>query len=283
MTLRPSLLILVLGVLGGCQSGSTSNATTQPTSRAAGVRPAVAADPAPLPAGRRLLRVHRLRLANGGGGELAGRVDDSRLDAETRDQLWANGLRIGVGEATDLAVLADFAAAGDVETRAVVGSFQGGPQRFDMPMPDDARTAQERPTTLLWHGPDGVGGRTFGPGSLDLAVTFSAAPGGAGRVTRLGIVPRVASRRALTRFLPSGGDGAFGYPADESIDVASFHVDVPDGGFVVVAASPEADRETSIGHAFLRGGDGAGEVAIVIVPDRAEFRAVRKEPAEARR
>ncbi len=260
---RLGLLFLLL-MMFGCGPERAAPAASA-TVRTVQPRPT---DPAPLPTARRMLMTHRMFVSLYGADAAWSRVDETAVDAADRDRLWANGLRVGIGNASDLEELARTAGGNQVESRTSIAADLT-PQRFDVLMPSDEEAARQMSTTVFWHDDQGLGGRTFGPASLSLAVTYAPTPGGGGAMTRLSLVPRVQSSRGQTRFTATGRDAVRSLSVDEALTAARVTVDIPDGGYLLVSASPEAGRDTTIGGQWFRPERQDEEVLLLFVPQRA--------------
>ena len=196
-------------------------------------------------------------------------LDERATGVATYDVLWANGFRVGVGGAGELDAIREALRAEQAVRAQVVPPLGATRHTYYADRPP----AGEQ--TLFWFDERKRShGRTFADVQNRLAIEF--APGRDDTV-RLTITPVVRSAVGRTRVTATGED----YVVEEVRDEAAFDLDarltLPLGGFALVAPSPDADRATSLGHAFLTSGDAAPrtETALLIVPQRVGLRQLR--------
>jgi hypothetical protein len=227
-----------------------------------------ALDPKPMPLGRRALKVHRLPVLNGAADTAFQRVEDAPMSTAARRRLALDGLRVGVGGIDELRDILELAGAESVTSQTLFASGFG-PQTFDL------TGVPREQLVLFWHEPDGLRGRSFGPSRLRLDVTFGNAPGGAGEVVGLHLVPRVESERQRTLFSVAGNDRLRPVDGNERLGTLGFRVDVPDDSFVLLAPSSAAERATSLGRHLLTDGESDADVLLLFVPSRVTLTPVK--------
>ena len=193
-----------------------------------------------------------------GNEDLWREVDESRVPAETRQLLWANGLRVGVvGTALTPAVVSLLGLKGSEETDkqdfppvSLADNLTVAKRHLQLP-PRDRREVLLGPIaeelTLFVAEKRGVRGRTFEQGQPVLALMWS--PLSHGRIC-LQVTPEVTFGQPQTRY--SAIEGHFRLdvvrPRESFLDL-QVAVPLNPGEMLVVGCSP--DRPGTLGYQFF--------------------------------
>jgi hypothetical protein len=252
--------------LAGCRG---ENQTFRPVI-ALGDSQVTSAQAVPSTIERRTLQIYTIDLPAGeltDNPELWRQLDETALGVAEHDVLWANGLRVGTGPQSRLVEVARVLGIEDAPSVTLL-SPDATPRvrEFDRGSADNAGPGRQ---TLFWFDerkqPRGyayLNSRNF------LSISFSPTPGRRDDSVRIVTTPVVRSERGRKIVRRDNEEFVIRDVRDEAIFDLALSVDVPDDGFVLIAPSPEADRRTSIGHAFLLA-DTRGtrnETAFLIVP-----------------
>ena len=271
--------ILALLLAAGCATNHKASSTTQPVQADAGPnsfthiapRPSQAAlDARPGFTQAYVIHVFRLSVpANFVSGNAAfwKPIDETAVDPGTYDLLYKNGVRVGT------APLSEFEAARTLLAGAMDAQ---GAKRSDVLATRAQQVEVEMKTNLpeqilfyfesLATGTAAVG-RTYGECDNVFYLAFQPVPRAPDEV-ELSITPAVKTHRKRMEFTVRGNEQELTYASPESLYPLNLRVDLPLDRFMVVAPSPGAQQETSIGRAFLTQDDPTQrrESVLVIVP-----------------
>ena len=173
------------------------------------------------------------------------RVNEQALNVQAYDTLHRNGVRVGLGAAGEWAYFRDIVDRHPATT--AVTSFTATEARSaDLPLRTDV------PEQTIFHlTPAGqLQGRSFDRSDNLLAVTFGPAPRKPDHV-RVALCPVVRAARARLELTTGGEAREVQVVRPEQMFDCALTVDVPAGGFLVVAPSPDGRWPTSVGAAFL--------------------------------
>ena len=254
------LFLLILVLLAGCKTdAAVSERIDAPAGEAAGeLRVAVRVFDLARPVGTFTVNEDLWRL-----------LDETAVDPATRRALWANGLRVGVGPASELPRVAEALGTADAPARTAVAA-DAGPQTIHLDR-GPAENAGPGRQTLIWFDADlRPTGRTYQDAANRLALTFGPAPGRRASAVRIALTPIVRAGRSRQYARADGDDYQVGAVRDEAVFDLGLAVDVPDDAFLLIAPSPDAANVTSLGNAFLRReADGRREeLGLLILPGR---------------
>ena len=194
-------------------------------------------------------------------------IDETAVDPGTYDLLYKNGVRVGT------APMSEFDAARTLLAGAMDAK---GAKRSDVLATRAQQVEVEMKTNLpeqiLFYfesaatGTAAVG-RTYGECDNVFYLAFQPVPRTPDEV-ELSITPAVKTHRKQMQFTVRGNEQEITYASPESLYPLNLRVDLPLDRFMVVAPSPGAQQETSIGRAFLTQDDPTQrrESVLVIVP-----------------
>ncbi len=173
------------------------------------------------------------------------RLDERCVDAVTQELLYKNGLRAGIGASGDWAYFKD------ILDRQPVQSVKGGYQSFE-PISDDldVRPMTDEQTIAYLNRRQNLEIRSYDRSQNFLTMDFQLAPRTLDKV-RLSITPMVRAQRKRFVWTEDQDRRSLDYVAPERFYDLNMTVDIPTGGFFVLAPSAEASFPTSVGGRFL--------------------------------
>ncbi len=211
------------------------------------------------------LRIFTLTVPRGalsGNAEFWSRVDSTMLDPPVRDNLLRNGLRVGVAPQSEWGY---FKSIIDAMPSAIhLDAFTGYYARsVEVPL----RGGLLGQDLFYFDRAGRIDGRSFDRCENLLAVSFQPSPIDPG-TARITVMPIVRTQRTRLEFSPLNDprDAQFVQP-ETPLDV-DLRIPTPLGHLLVIGPSPQADRLTSLGAAFLLDGSPPerSERVLLIVP-----------------
>lgn len=200
------------------------------------------------------------------------RIDEQCLDPATSDLLQRNGIRVGIAPLAEMEQFSRFMEEVlPAEKLAITGT-----EVKDARIPMKA----EVPGQNLFHFDkrNELIGRTFDRCENVINVSFQPAPRKPGEL-RLTVCPVVRALRKRLQFTQLNSEYEMQYVNPEWLYDLNFKADIPVDSFMVITPSPHADKQTSVGNAFLIKNAAAEQLEqlLIIVPQR-----YRVDPAKPR-
>jgi hypothetical protein len=189
------------------------------------------------------------------------RIDEECVDVGTYDLLFKNGIRVGVAPMSEFD---DIRKHIDADTRCHSMSVTGT-------IAKEVELATRKDVVMenifQFNSANEPVGRTYENCTNLMNLSFEPTPRRPGAV-RVKLCPMVRCSRAELEYSLLNEEREFQWVSPESLYDLNLRVDIPPDGFLVVAPSSDADRLTSVGHAFLTqdGKTERLEQVIVMVP-----------------
>jgi hypothetical protein len=189
------------------------------------------------------------------------RIDEQCVDVGTYDLLFKNGLRVGVAPMSEFEGIHKHITA-DTSCRimSVTGTVAKQVQL-------ETRKDLIEENIFQFNSSNEPIGRTYERCTNLLNLSFEPTPRKPGSV-RVKLCPMVRSSRTQLEFTVLNDERELEWVSQESLYDLNLRVDIPPDTFFILAPSSDANRLTSVGHAFLTedGGTEQLEQVIVLVP-----------------
>jgi hypothetical protein len=187
-------------------------------------------------------------------------IDENTLDISTYDMLYKNGLRAGLASARDWEALRKSLSLFHATSQQ--RQFTGADaQTTELPM----RLGVVSQSLFYFDKQGHLAGRTFDTCDNFLAVSFEPSPAHPRNATRIVIHPLVRSQRTELQYTKLNNATQFQYVRPQHLYELSLKTDIPKDHFFVLAPSPEARNQTSLGHAFLTRDDQPEQTETVLL------------------
>jgi hypothetical protein len=172
-------------------------------------------------------------------------IDEHAVDIPTYEQLYKNGVRVGVAAASEWDYLKEILEQNPAKTQP--GAFSGREAKaIDLEM-----KLKVPYQDLFYYDTSGdLVGRSFERCDNLIRVSFQPAPRKPGTV-RLGVCPVVRSLRERVVAIGDVNTRTLQWVHPEQLYELNLSADVPLDSFLVLAPSPEAKWPTSLGNNFL--------------------------------
>jgi hypothetical protein len=186
-------------------------------------------------------------------------IDEHAVDVATYDQLYKNGVRVGVAPASEWDYLKDILEQNPAKTQP--GAFSGREAKaIDLDM--KLRVPYQ---DLFYFDTSGdLVGRSFERCDDLLRVSFQPAPRKPGTV-RLGLCPVIRSLRERIVAVGDVNTRPLQFVHPEQLFELNLSTDVPLDSFLVVAPSPEAKWPTSLGNNFFVTNGAAEQIESIMI------------------
>ncbi len=187
-------------------------------------------------------------------------IDEDALPLATYDMLYKNGIRAGLASSRDWETL-----------RRTMSQYHATSQQHQYTGADAQTTeipmrAGVVSESLFYFDAQGqLAGRTFDQSDNILSVSFEPSIAHPRMATRVVIHPVVRSQRTVIEFGSVNNNAQVQYVHPQHLYELSLRADIPRDHFFVVAPSPEARSETSLGHAFLTRDDQPEQTETVLL------------------
>ena len=189
------------------------------------------------------------------------RIDEQCVDVGTYDLLFKNGLRVGVAPISEFdGIKKHIDADASCHCMSITGAVAKQMQ---------LETCKDLLEQWIFHFDpnNALIGRSYDRCTNLLNLSFEPTPRKPGSV-RVKLCPMVRSNRTRLEFSVLNDEREINYVSPEMLYDLNIRVDIPPETFFILTPSSDADRLTSVGHAFLTS-DGPTErleQVIVLVP-----------------
>ncbi len=193
-------------------------------------------------------------------------IDEHAVDASTYEQLYMNGIRVGVAPRTDWDYFKKILESDAPVTQVTQATSVAA--TIEMPVNKDV--AEQ--FIAYYHPLNGLVGQMYGRSENAITVRFGPVPRHPGDV-RLTVTPLVRSQRTEVQYTVRNEEMVRDFVRPEYLFDIKLMVDVPLNNFLVVAPSADADNSSSLGRKFLYT-DGNGqqfEQVLLISPQPFQF------------
>jgi hypothetical protein len=172
-------------------------------------------------------------------------IDEHAVDIATYEQLYKNGVRVGVAAASEWDYLKDILEQNPAKTQP--GAFSGREAKaIDL----DMKLKVPYQDLFYFDTTGDLVGQSFERCDDLLRVSFQPAPRKPGTV-RLGLCPVVRSLRERIVAVGDVNTRVLQFVHPEQLYELNLSADIPLDSFLVVAPSPEAKWPTSLGNSFF--------------------------------
>lgn len=189
------------------------------------------------------------------------RIDEQCVDVATYDLLYKNGIRVGEARMEEFDHFKKFV---DVPSNCHFTSVSG----YDAHgMELEQRKDLIEQTIMHYDGQNQLWGRSFNRCTNVLDVSFESTPRKPGSL-RIELCPVVRTVRKRMEFTVLNNERELQFVAPEMLYDLNLRADIPPTSFLIVAPSPDARRQTSVGRAFFTqdGATSLMEQILLIVP-----------------
>jgi hypothetical protein len=189
------------------------------------------------------------------------RIDEQCVDVGTYDLLFKNGVRVGVAPMSEFPAIRKFI---DSDATCRVMSVTGTVAKQ---VQLESRKEVVDENIFEFNAANEAVGRTYERCTNFMNLSFEPTPRKPGSV-RVKLCPMVRSTRAHLEFTLLNEEREFEWVVPEELYDLNLRVDIPPDSFFIVAPSTDADRLTSVGHAFFTqdGSTERLEQVIALVP-----------------
>jgi hypothetical protein len=179
-----------------------------------------------------------------GSAEFWSHIQEPVVDEDENDQLNRNGIRVGeaaISSWKDIAPILNKAGGSVVSGHFISATTE------DHEIPVSGDLPEE---TLFYFDDHGLSGSFYDRCQNYLAFSYGPTPMQSNCV-RLELTPLVRGTRKHYEFTALGDPQGIRYVSSDHLYNLGLRVDLPEGKFLVIAPSSQAERTTSIGHQFL--------------------------------
>ncbi len=172
------------------------------------------------------------------------RVNEQCVDVGTYDLLYKNGIRVGEAPLGELKEFRKYIAEVTPAQRLTVTATEV--RNVEVPMKKDL----PEQAIFYFDGANQVIGHSFERSENVISIAFQPTPRRPGHL-RLTICPVVRSQKKVLQAGPRNDTREFEFVHPERMYELNMKVDIPRESFLIVTASNDAARPTSVGRAFL--------------------------------
>ncbi|MBV8782042.1 MAG: hypothetical protein JO353_11650, partial [Phycisphaerae bacterium] len=172
------------------------------------------------------------------------RIDEQCVDVATYDLLFKNGLRIGVAPMSEFDGIKKHL---DTDTSCKKITVNGAAGRK---VQLETRKDLVAQTIFYFDGDNNAVGRSFDRSTNLIDLSFEATPRQPGSI-RVSLAPEVRANRAQLEYSLLNEEREFQFVEPETFYDLNCRADIPRDSFLILTPSTDADRLTSMGHAFL--------------------------------
>lgn len=175
------------------------------------------------------------------------RIDEQALDVATFDRLWRNGVRVGCAPAAEWPY---FKQIIDQQPARANKQLHIGMSRQTRDIEIVAQREVLYQNLFIFDEGNRMIGRSFERSMNVWTLSFEPTPRQVGSA-RVALCPLVRSLKQHLEFVGDREGRTIEYVAPERLYDLNLVADIPVGQFLVIAPSPEAIHQTSIGYRFL--------------------------------
>ena len=258
------LLLLSLASTTGCPSGQLGQAPSEPKPVTAMNVPQPNNAPQDASAQQfKAFRVEVFRISPDLGqisknDAFWNRIDEQCVDVATADLLYRNGLRVGIAPISEFENFANSLGGNEpVQQLSIAGTDTKNTQI-------ELKSNVPEQTIFYFDRANIAQGRAFDKSENIMNVSVEPAPRKPGFV-RVSLCPMVRATRRKMQFTRLNDEYEIQIINPEIYYDLNFRVDIPPDSFLIVTASPDASRPTSVGNAFMIRNEPAKQLEDVIL------------------
>lgn len=172
------------------------------------------------------------------------RINEQCVDVATYDLLYRNGIRVGEAPVAELQTFRKYISEVLPAQKITVTATEVKNVEIEM--------KKDLPEQVIFHfdSSNRPVGYSFDRCENYMTISFQPTPRKPGYL-RMTLCPMVRSQRRVLQFSPNNEEREFAFTSPERFYELNMRVDIPRDGFLVVTASADAKRPTSIGRAFF--------------------------------
>jgi hypothetical protein len=190
------------------------------------------------------------------------RIEESSLRVHKYDLLLKNGVRLGQAPLSELEHLGQFIDLSVPMQRTMITGREVRNLQIEL--------RRDLPSQVIFHydAANNLIGREYDRCENVINLSFSPAPRKPGQI-RLELAPMVRVQRRRLEFTLMHGEREIAYVSPEVIYDLALRLDIERDSFLVITPSADAERETSVGHAFFvqQGPTDRMEQVLLIIPE----------------
>jgi hypothetical protein len=169
-------------------------------------------------------------------------IDPTVVNARTGELLAKNGIRVGRASASDWPQVMRSLVHEHAKSRQMM--YSGRPsQTVELEIQKDIASQ----TIFCFDPTDHLTGQTYDQSDDLFSITFEPSPSG----SRVSLYPLIRSQRTIVQYTPRNNQEEISYVHPERMYDCNLTADLPPDKLLVIGASSDAARPTSLGHAFL--------------------------------